>query len=120
MPRRSVKVKSGALGDGIRDAFEFLFRGKDGRVVVDTVWGDGTSAPKVMPGSGAFVFQLSSGHGPSRTLVLKEKAVPREYLRLSRIYSENPAEFKENEARKALQLEFARCALKEPELFDVL
>jgi hypothetical protein len=118
--RRSVKVKSGALGDGIRDAFEFLFRGKDGRVVFDTAWGDGTPAPKVMPGSGAFVFQLSSEPQPCRTLVLKEKAVPKEYLRLSRIYNENPAEFKENEARKALQLEFARCALEDPEPFDVL
>jgi hypothetical protein len=120
LPRRSVAVKAGSLGDGIGDAFEFLFRGKGNRLVVDTAWGDETPAPKVMPGSGAFAFQISLGSQPARTFVLKEKAVPKEYLRLSRIYSENPAEFKEGEARKALQLEFARYALEEPEPFEVL
>jgi hypothetical protein len=119
LPRRAVRVKSGALGEGIGDAFEFLFRGKDGRVAVDTAWGDGTPAPKVMPGGGAFAFQLSLW-GASRTFILKEKAVPKEYLRLCRIRSENPAEFKEEEARKALQLEFARRVLSDPQPFEVL
>jgi hypothetical protein len=119
LPRRSVQVRSGALGGGISDAFEFLFRGKDGRVAADTAWGDSTPAPKVMPGSGAFAFQLSLPES-SRTFILKEKFVPTEYLRLSRIYNENPQAFKENEARKTLQLEFARCTLKESEPFEVL
>jgi hypothetical protein len=132
LPRRSVHVRSGALGDGISDALEFLFRGKDGRVVVDTAWGDATPAPKVMPGSGAFAFQLSlpshnnspedsignSCPQPSRTFILKEKAVPKEYLRLSRIHNENPGEFREHETRKALQLEFACAILEENEPFE--
>ncbi|MDR1978950.1 MAG: hypothetical protein LBQ42_09490 [Synergistaceae bacterium] len=124
VPRRSVQVVSGALGDGIADAFEFLFRGADGRVVVDTAWGDGTSAPKVMPGSGAFAFRLglaSSGFAPARpprTFVLKEKAVPKEYLKLCGIKNENPKEFKEEKARKTLQLEFARRVLADPEPFE--
>jgi hypothetical protein len=127
--RRSVEVKSGAVGNGIRDAFEFLFRGtEDGRVVFDPAWGDGTSAPKVMPGSGAFVFQLSLRRpetGGSERLpesvpfVLKEEFAPQEYLKLCRVKNENPGEYKEEKARKALQLEFARRVLAEPEPFEV-
>ncbi|MDR1376044.1 MAG: hypothetical protein LBJ22_00920 [Synergistaceae bacterium] len=119
LPRRSVQVKSGALGDGIGDALEFLFRGRDGRIAVDTAWGDGTPAPKVMPGSGAFAFQLSLP-GASRTFILKEKAAPTEYLRLCMARNENPEEFKEEKARKSLQLEFARRVLDDPEPFEVL
>jgi hypothetical protein len=121
LPRRAVKVKSGALGEGIRDAFEFLFRGGDGRVTLDTAWGDETAAPKVMPGSGAFAFRLSlsGSEKPARTFLLKEAFVPKEYLRLCRIRNGNPGEFKEEKERKSLQLEFARRMLEEPEPFEV-
>jgi hypothetical protein len=121
LPRRSVEIKSGAFGSGIRDAFEFLFRGGDERVVFDLAWGDGTAAPKVMPGSGAFAFQFSrpSLPGPARTFTLKEEAAPKEYLRLCRLKKENPGGFKEEKARAALQLEFARRVLADPEPFEV-
>jgi hypothetical protein len=125
LPRRSVEVKSGAVGNGIRDALEFLFRGTgDDRVIFDPAWGDGTSAPKVMPGSGAFVFQLSlrrpgaEGPKPVQTFILKEEFVPKEYLKLCRAQNENPGAFKEEKARKTLQLEFARRVLAEPEPFE--
>jgi hypothetical protein len=125
LPRRSVEVKSGALGDGIRDAFEFLFRGTDGRFIVDTAWGDATPAPKVMPGSGAFAFRLAAPglavpEIPPRTFVLKEALAPREYLRLCEIRNKNPEAFKEEKARKTLQLEFARRVLAEPEPFEAV
>ncbi|MDR1378086.1 MAG: hypothetical protein LBJ36_03450 [Synergistaceae bacterium] len=119
LPRRAVHAKSGALGDGIQDALEFLFRGRDDRVAVDPAWGDGTPAPKVMPGSGAFAFRLSLPES-SRMFTLKEKAVPKEYLRLCRIRGENPAEFKDEEVIKTLQLEFACRVLDDPEPFEVL
>jgi hypothetical protein len=126
LPRRSVSVTSGAWGKGIQDAFEFLFRGTDGRVVFDMAWGDGTPAPKVMPGGGAFVFQCSRPSPPkpkepgsAKTFVLKEEAVPKEYLKLCRAKNENPGSFKEEKARKSLQLEFARNILATPEPFEV-
>ena len=127
LPRRSVEVKSGALGKGIRDALEFLFRGTDGRIALDPAWGDAISAaPKVMPGSGAFVFRLSLAalaEPPAkayRTFILKEKAVPKEYLPRCRVKNENPGEFKEEKARKALQLDFARRVLADSYPFELL
>jgi hypothetical protein len=123
LPRRSVEVRSGALGNGIRDAFEFLFRGTADRIVFDTAWGDETSAPKVMPGSGAFVFQISLRRPDRaksvRTFVLRKESVPKEYLRLCRLKNENPEDFREEKERKALQLDFARRVLATPEPFEL-
>jgi hypothetical protein len=119
LPRRGVKVKIGALGNGVDDAFEFLFRTQDdGRAVVDLAWSNGTPAPKVMPGGGAFAFQIASPGEKPQTFMLREKMVPREYLRLCEIKNENPGAFQEEKNWKALQVDFARRILEDPEPFE--
>jgi hypothetical protein len=118
MPRGKVTVTSGASGSGIDDALEFLFRiSGTKRYSVDTRFGDGLRAPEVLPGAGAFVFGLSLEGSAQDIFILRDELAPREYLRLCKLKSEHPHDFKEMEELKSLQRDFARRMLSEAEPF---
>ncbi|MDR1510200.1 MAG: hypothetical protein LBS53_11235, partial [Synergistaceae bacterium] len=120
LPRRLVSVTTGALGKGVDDAFEFLFRASDGRYFADTELGAGIGAPEVMPGSGFFAFKLGLPGARPSVFALKEELVPRDYLRACREASENPGDFEKNAVRRKLQRDFARQVLAESEPFRAI
>jgi hypothetical protein len=121
IPRRQVTLISGASGRGINDALEFLFRiSGENRYTVDTRFGDGHRAPEVLPGAGSFIFGLSLGNAAQDIFILKDELAPRDYLRLCKLKSEKPHNFKQMAELKSLQREFARRMLSEAEPFRVL
>lgn len=118
--RRAVAVTAGARGAGILDGLEYLFRGfGEGRAAFDFGWAEALGAPRAPGENGAFAFRLSAGGLEPVTFVLKEEHVPHEYFALCGRKMADPASFREEERRRALQLGFARRALEEPELFEV-
>jgi hypothetical protein len=117
--REECEIRLGAWGDGIRDAVEFLFGPVDDRrVVLDKSLGGKVDAPDA-PDDGSFAFRIVSPGG-SGTFVLKEEAVPHEYLRLCEEKNKNPRVFEEEASRKRLQLEFARDLLRRSEPFVMI
>ncbi|MDR1651573.1 MAG: hypothetical protein LBR87_07280 [Synergistaceae bacterium] len=120
LPRRSVSVAIGALGRGVNDAFEFLFRTSDGRSSVNIKWSAGFGAPEVMPGAGFFAFGLGLEGERRSVFALKERIVPRDYLKICGEMAGKAADFRERAARKKLQRDFVRQVLSEPEPFRVV
>ena len=119
--RRSVEVTAGARGSGILDGLEYLFRGfGEGRASFDFGWAEGLGAPRAPMGSGAFAFRFVLPGREPTTFVLKERYVPHEYFALCERRAGDPGAFGEEPERRRLQLEFARLALSEPELFEVV
>lgn len=117
--RRAVGVTAGARGAGILDGLEYLFRGfDDGRAVFDFGWAEGLGAPRAPMRSGAFAFRLALPGRVPATFVLKGEHVPHEYFALCERKAAEGSAFSEEPRRRALQLEFARRALGEPELFE--
>lgn len=120
LPRRKCEFEIGARGDGIRDGAEFLFRGfGDGRVFFGDKTGEGLRAPVAPSGSGVFAFRITLPGEPSRRFVLKDAFVPHEYFRLCEKKNASPGSFAEEAERKRLQIEFARCMLREQSPFAV-
>lgn len=119
--RRSVGVTAGARGPGILDGLEYLFRGfGEGRAAFDFGWAEGLGAPRAPMGSGAFAFRFALPGREPMTFVLKDRYVPHGYFALCERKAGAPGAFGEEPERRRLQLEFARLALSEPELFEVL
>ena len=119
--RRSVEVTAGARGSGILDGLEYLFRGfGEGRAAFDFSWAEGLGAPRAPMGSGAFAFRFVLPGREPTTFVLKGRYVPHDYFALCERRAGAPGVFGEEPERRRLQLEFARLALREPEMFEVV
>ncbi len=118
LTRRDCRLKIGARGPGIHDAVEYLFRAwDDGRAVLNRSFGEAWNAPEAPSDGGRFAFELAPEGTESVILVLKDEFVPHEYFRLCEKKNADPEGFREEEARKTLQLEFARRMLETPEPF---
>jgi hypothetical protein len=117
LPRREIVFESAADGSGIDDAFEYIFRTSSGARKSSDI--TELRAPEVFPGAGRFAFGLSIGGNRATRFALKNKMVPKDYLRLCGMRSATEGAFEKQSELRELQLEFARAMLAEEEPFDV-